>query len=537
VGTPSGLWVGSDTNQLGGETRRRIGLFPLAGGTVVPPNVPYPVPNDLYSMPLANGTLVRRAFDGTTYGPPTTVNTGVNWTNARGAFALNGLVYAAQSDGTMVVRTFNGSAMGTAVPVPFFQANVVPGGAFLIPGTTTQVPAFTAHLSNMTGMFFDNGRLYYTVSGNPRLYYRYFTPESRVIGANLFVASTQVVDWANVRGMTLASGNLYFALANGNLFRAPWNGTAPTGPVTQLGGPGMDGVNWASRGLFVFDETVDGDAPAAPDAPTGVSTGFDSIQLTWEATPDPSMPITYRIYRDGGASPVGSVVSSSTTTVSWTDTGLVSGSTHTYTVDAMDAAGNASPMSPPSDPITVMSQGGAAFSDDFSSGNLSSWTSVTGMTIDATQGSASPPSARGNPAGQRAYAYRDLPAQNAVCASANVNVSAQGGAVDLLRLRSQGDSPVAKVFVNTGGTLLIRSDFSGAAISSGVALGAGWHRIELCGTVGTNGTWTLSRDGVTIVSGWTANTGTAPITRLQIGDNAVKTWSANWDDVALVAAP
>ena len=41
----------------------------------------------------------------------------------------------------------------------------------------------------MTGMFFDNGRIYYTVSGNPRLYYRYFTPESLVVGANLFVGT------------------------------------------------------------------------------------------------------------------------------------------------------------------------------------------------------------------------------------------------------------------------------------------------------------------------------------------------------------
>ena len=42
----------------------------------------------------------------------------------------------------------------------------------------------------MTGMFFENGRIYYTVSGNPRLYYRYFTPESLVVGANLFVGSS-----------------------------------------------------------------------------------------------------------------------------------------------------------------------------------------------------------------------------------------------------------------------------------------------------------------------------------------------------------
>jgi hypothetical protein len=51
----------------------------------------------------------------------------------------------------------------------------------LIPGTNTPVPAFSTHLASMTGMFFDGGRIYYTVSGNPRLYYRYFTPESLVV--------------------------------------------------------------------------------------------------------------------------------------------------------------------------------------------------------------------------------------------------------------------------------------------------------------------------------------------------------------------
>ena len=105
----------------------------------------------------------------------------------------------------------------------------------------------------MTGMFFDGGRIYYTVSGNPRLYYRYFTPESLVVGANLFVAGTAgPIDWANVRGMTVASGNLYYALSNGNLFRVPWVAGQASGTPTQIGGPAVDGVNWASRGLFAF---------------------------------------------------------------------------------------------------------------------------------------------------------------------------------------------------------------------------------------------------------------------------------------------
>jgi chitodextrinase len=486
----------------------------------------------------------------------------------------------------------------------------------------------------MTGMFFSGGRIYYTVSGSPRLYYRYFTPESQIVGANLFVASTfppAGVDWANVRGMTLASGNLYFALANGNLHRVAWDGSAPTGPIAQLGGPGMDGVNWSSRGLFVFSQSSDTLPPTAPGKPSGVSTGFDRIQLTWQASSDASLPITYRIYRDGNPVPIASVQSSSTTTVTFLDSGLVPGSTHTYRVDAVDAVGNVGPLSPVSDPITVLSQdttppttpgtpsgsssssstidlswgpssdasppityriyrdGGASpvgsttattftdsnlsagsvhtyrvdavdavgnvssmsgtsapiavlsafFADGFSSGDFSSWTSVTRLTIDGTQGAPSPPSARGNPSAQSAFAYRDLSAaQSSACTSVRVNIASQGTTgVDLFRLRSAGNGALIKVFVNQSGVLAIRADFSGAQNSSGVALGSGWHLVELCGTVGSAGVWSLYRDGAQIVTAWTTDTGTAPIARVQIGDTAAKTWTANWDDVVLDGAP
>ena len=41
--------------------------------------------------------------------------------------------------------------------------------------------------------------------------------------------------------------------------------------------------------------------------------------------------------------------------------------------------------------------------------------------------------------------------------------------------------------------------------------------VELCGTVGTAATWSLYRDGAQIVTNWTANTGTTPIGRVEIG--------------------
>ena len=72
--------------------------------------------------------------------------------------------------------------------------------------------------------------------------------------------------------------------------------------------------------------------PTTPGQPAGTSTVAGRIDLTWSASTDQSPPITYRIYRDGGASPVGQ-----TTGTTFSDPGLVNGSVHTYTVDATDA--------------------------------------------------------------------------------------------------------------------------------------------------------------------------------------------------------
>jgi hypothetical protein len=102
-----------------------------------------------------------------------------------------------------------------------------------------------------------------------------------------------------------------------------------------------------------------------------------------------------------------------------------------------------------------------------------------------------------------------------------------------MRFRTAADGPVARVFLNSAGALLVRSDVSGAQAATGVLLGSGWHAIELCGTVGASGTWDLYRDGIKILDQWVANTGTTPIGRITIGDTAAKTWGANFDQVVV----
>jgi hypothetical protein len=104
-------------------------------------------------------------------------------------------------------------------------------------------------------MFFCNGRLYYTLSGDTRLYYRWFTPESGTLGADAFVASgaTDGRNWSGVKGMTMTSGCLLYATTTGTLSAVDFSGGLPSGTTAVLSGPAIDGQTWQSRGLLVLN--------------------------------------------------------------------------------------------------------------------------------------------------------------------------------------------------------------------------------------------------------------------------------------------
>ena len=61
---------------------------------------------------------------------------------------------------------------------------------------------FYAEIPTTTSMFFSAGRLYYTLSTSSSLFYRYFTPESGILGADRFtVAGT--TNWNDTGGAFL----------------------------------------------------------------------------------------------------------------------------------------------------------------------------------------------------------------------------------------------------------------------------------------------------------------------------------------------
>jgi len=86
----------------------------------------------------------------------------------------------------------------------------------------------------------------------------------------------------------------------------------------------------------------DHSAPAAPTALVGRA-GNTTATVTWTPPTDPD-PLTYRVLRDG-------VQVGTTTGASFSDAGLVNGTSYAYTVQAVDPSGN---VSPPSAAVVVV---------------------------------------------------------------------------------------------------------------------------------------------------------------------------------------
>ncbi len=202
--TDQGLWVGSDTTELGGETHGRLAFLPLAGGSTVPRVRRATLPNYLllFQRRGQGAALVGRALNGNGVpaSRPRTANTSVDWSRLRGSFLVDDVLYYGFADGRFYKRTFD-ARTGDVGP-----ASVV--GLRNDPQDGQRIPFPVARL---TGMFFDafSHRLYYTVRGNRRLFYRYFSPESDVVGAQTLRTGSSV-NLSRVSGMTFASGRVLY---------------------------------------------------------------------------------------------------------------------------------------------------------------------------------------------------------------------------------------------------------------------------------------------------------------------------------------
>ena len=202
------------------------------------------LPNDLFVAQIGPAARVSSSDGPSTPAAPRPARPARRtrrWTGrrVRGGFLLNGTIYYGLADGGFYKRTFNAGTGATGA-----QQTV---NLYDDPDNGARIPFAIA---SMTGAFYDPAthRIYYTVSGSSSLYYRYFTPESEVVGAQTFQADAGGVNFSAVAGMTLASGRiLYGSSVDGALRSAPFAGGRVTGGASTVSSDGT----WRYRAILV----------------------------------------------------------------------------------------------------------------------------------------------------------------------------------------------------------------------------------------------------------------------------------------------
>ena len=239
--TPQGLWVGHDTKVIGGEPRGRLALLPVVGGATPPPDNTGSLPGTAYRLEDDGSVLQSGLTESGAGGETTAVDGGVDWSGVRGAFMVDGRLFTGWDDGTFTWRPYNGRTFGVPRDIDLHD-----------------LTKFSSELARVGAMWFDRetGRLYFTLDGKNALFYRYFTPESRTVGAVRFTvagSSEAPIDWRTVTGGFLADGRLYLGTVDGSLSSALWSqdGVVAATPES-VSGPTVDGTDWSSPGLFLY---------------------------------------------------------------------------------------------------------------------------------------------------------------------------------------------------------------------------------------------------------------------------------------------
>jgi PKD repeat protein len=227
-----------------------------------------------------------QSFDGSTLSGSMTTTAGSEaWGQARGAFVVDGTLYAGFANGTFTARSYNGVTYGAPSTIDLFA------------GT------FAADLPNVTGMFFDSGRLYFTLANDTNLYYRFFTPQSRIVGSVRYAVATGTsltsMSPQRVAGMFKSGSTIYFAdKTSGALFSIPFADGAVSGAAASVNGA----IDWRARGLFVRSGLLPNVPPIALAAWTGCVLNVCDFDGTGSTDSDGSIVSYAWDFGDGGTS-------------------------------------------------------------------------------------------------------------------------------------------------------------------------------------------------------------------------------------------
>jgi chitodextrinase len=304
-------------------------------------------------------------------------------------------------------------------------------------------------------------------------------------------------------------------------------GTTHTYTVTAADGAGN--VSPASNQASATTE-ADTTPPSAPGTPVATTVTPSQVSLSWTASTDNVGVVGYRVIRNGS---VIATVSGTT----YTDSGVSASTSYTYQVVAADAAGNTAS----SGTLSVITPApGTLFSDGFETGDLSQWTTNSGMTAETAHAHTGAYGAEESSTGATTYAYKTLPGSyTELWATAWVYVVSRSTSANLIGFRGSNGGSIINLYLSQTGKLALRNNVSGVTTTSTASMPSGsWHQVVLHALVnGSSGSVDVSLDG-TAVSGLSLtgqNLGTNPITSLQLGDNTgARTYDIDFDDISVM---
>lgn len=239
LATDAGLYVGSDTNIFAGQARYKIAFLPLAGGKLLPRQRALALPGQVFRVPLGGSNVARTPFNGFVAGKSAAPPPGrIPWADNVGAFMINGVLYTAFKDGTFMKQTYDGASFGTPARVDASDK------------LARQTDWHQSDVPKITSMFYSEGRIYFTRTGENYLYSRAFEPESDVVGQQRTSrAAVPGINYASMRGAFVVGTRLFYSNASGTLFSASWSTGGPVGGTSKVvAGVGM---GWASQSMFV----------------------------------------------------------------------------------------------------------------------------------------------------------------------------------------------------------------------------------------------------------------------------------------------
>ncbi|HAH33064.1 MAG TPA: hypothetical protein DCL44_12195 [Elusimicrobia bacterium] len=129
-------------------------------------------------------------------------------------------------------------------------------------------------------------------------------------------------------------------------------------PIALIAGLNLGLIKTAKKRVDKIDAKVvqskaatstDTQAPTVPTNLTAVAVNSSQINLSWTASTDNVGATSYKIYRNGGATPI-----ATPTGTTYNDTGLTVATPYSYTVSACDAAGNCSTQSTSANATTAL---------------------------------------------------------------------------------------------------------------------------------------------------------------------------------------